>query len=122
MTSPNEYGTYRLSYTPPASTGLEDYPNIAIEMSTDGDASVDQMLRFFEAFLAAAGYVLKGDLQVVEPEEEWKPDPNAIRITSGFDYFGDDGFSFTGNPYAAPDTIGFAGIPGGMGQDILTLG
>jgi hypothetical protein len=62
----SDYGTYRLSFTPPESTGLEDYPNIAIEMSTGGDASVDQMLRFFEAFLAAAGYVLKGDLQVVE--------------------------------------------------------
>jgi hypothetical protein len=24
------------------------------------------MLRFFEAFLAASGYILKGDLQVVE--------------------------------------------------------
>jgi hypothetical protein len=42
-------------------------------MSTGGDASVDQMLRFFEAFLAAAGYVLKGDLQVVEPlKDPWE--------------------------------------------------
>ena len=65
-----DYGTYRLSFTPPASTGLEDYPNIAIEMSTGGDANVDQMLKFFEAFLAAAGYILKGNLQVVEPEKD----------------------------------------------------
>lgn len=63
----SEYGTYRLSFTPPESTGREEYPNIAIEMSTGGDASVDQMLNFFEAFLAAAGYQLKGDLRVVEP-------------------------------------------------------
>jgi hypothetical protein len=69
MTS--EYGTYRLSYTPPEPTGHEDYPNITIEMSTGGDANVDQMLKFFEAFLAAAGYQLKGDLQVVEPENIW---------------------------------------------------
>jgi hypothetical protein len=68
MTS--EYGTYRLSYTPPEPTGNEDYPNIAIEMSTSGDASVDQMLKFFEAFLAAAGYQLKGDLQVMEPDKD----------------------------------------------------
>jgi len=61
-----DYGTYRLSYTPPESTGQEDYPNIAIEMSTGGDANVDQMLRFYEAFLAASGYILKGDLRVVE--------------------------------------------------------
>jgi len=39
-------------------------------MSTGGDANVDQMLKFFEAFLSAAGYQLKGDLQVVEPEKD----------------------------------------------------
>ena len=61
-----DYGTYRLTYTPPAPDGNEEYPLIAIEMSTGGDANVDQMLRFYEAFLAAAGYILKGDLQVVE--------------------------------------------------------
>jgi hypothetical protein len=64
MTS--DYGTYRLTYTPPESQVNEDYPAIAIEMSTSGDANVDQMLRFYEAFLAASGYYLKGDLQVVE--------------------------------------------------------
>jgi len=68
MTS--DYGTYRLIYTPPAPDGREEYPLIAIEMSTGGDANVEQMLRFYEAFLAAAGYVLKGDLQVVEPERD----------------------------------------------------
>lgn len=111
-----DYGTYRLSYTPPASTGEEDYPNIAIEMTTGGDASVSQMLQFFEAFLSAAGYVLKGDLQIVEasPKENFVP-------FSTFD-FGDDGFSFTGNPYAAPDTIQFAGIQGGMGTDTISFG
>ena len=65
MTS--DYGTYRLTYTPPESTGNEDYPAIAIEMSTSGDANVEQMLRFYEAFLAASGYILKGDLVVNEP-------------------------------------------------------
>ena len=68
MTS--DYGTYRLSYTPPSSNGDEDYPLIAIEMSTGGDANVDQMLQFYEAFLAASGYILKGDLQVVPPESK----------------------------------------------------
>ena len=65
-----DYGTYRLSYTPPASTGNEYYPNITIEMSTSGEATVEQMLRFYEAFLAASGYVLKGEIQVVEPETD----------------------------------------------------
>jgi len=64
----SDYGTYRLTYTPPASDGTEDYPAISIEMSTGGEANLDQMLRFYEAFLAASGYILKGELQVVEPE------------------------------------------------------
>jgi hypothetical protein len=67
MTSSTDYGTYRLTYTPPNDSNA-DYPLINIEMSTGGDASVDQMLRFYEAFLAAAGYILKGDLQVVESD------------------------------------------------------
>jgi hypothetical protein len=64
MTS--DHGTYRLSYTPPESKGNEYYPNITIEMSMDGEASVNHMLRFYEAFLAASGYVLKGELQDAE--------------------------------------------------------
>jgi hypothetical protein len=63
-----DYGTYRLSYTPPEADGDEEYPLIAIEMSTSGDTNVDQMLRFYEAFLAAAGYPIDGELQVVQRE------------------------------------------------------
>jgi hypothetical protein len=65
----SDYGTYRLTYTPPAPDRYTEYPDIAIEMSTGGDANVEQMLRFFEAFLAASGYILKGELEVVEREE-----------------------------------------------------
>jgi hypothetical protein len=109
MTS--EHGTYRLSYTPPESTGYEEYPNIAIEMSTEGDASVDQMLRFYEAFLAAAGYILKGDLQIVELEETPSQSPcNFVTIAGGesSDYIP---FGFGGNSViygsAGTDTISF---------------
>lgn len=70
MTAASEYGTFRLTYTPPEATGREEYPLITVEMSTSGDANVDQMLRFYEAFLAASGFSLKGDLQVVEPERD----------------------------------------------------
>ncbi len=96
-----DYGTYRLSFTPPESTGLEDYPNIAIEMSTGGDASVDQMLKFFEAFLAAAGYVLKGDLQVVEPEKKSYSDLQ-------FEALGGLGANFGVRPSMASDVIDFS--------------
>ncbi len=102
MTS--EYGTYRLSFTPPESTGLEDYPNIAIEMSTGGDASVDQMLKFFEAFLSAAGYQLKGDLQVVEPEKDtWESPYNYV--TAG----GSQATDFVAFSLSTDDVISFNG-------------
>ena len=70
MTSASEHGTFRLTYTPPEATGNEEYPLITVEMSTNGDANVDQMLRLYEAFLAASGFILKGDLAVSEPEPE----------------------------------------------------
>ena len=35
------------------------------------------------------------------------------------DFWQDDGFSLTGNPYAAPDTISF--MPGGLGEDHLSF-
>ena len=110
-----DYGTYRLSFTPPESTGLEDYPNIAIEMSTGGDASVDQMLRFFEAFLAAAGYILKGDLQIVEPEEEPRKSPyNYVTIAGGesSDYI----------PFGAYAGVPPSGISGAVGTDTISFG
>lgn len=65
----SDYGTYRLTYTPPNDPNAY-YPLITIDMSTPGDANVEQMLRFYEAFLAASGFILKGDLQVVEPESD----------------------------------------------------
>lgn len=98
MTS--EYGTYRLSYTPPNDPNAE-YPLIHIEMSTGGDATVTQMLQFFEAFLAASGYILKGDLQVVEREPEQNPWAITMRGSQATDFvpfstFGDDIISFGG--------------------------
>lgn len=38
------------------------------------------------------------------------------------DFWGDDGFSFTGNPYASPDTINFGSIFGSSGSDSINLG
>ena len=108
----SDYGTYRLTYTPPASTGEEDYPLIAIDMSTGGDASVPQMLRFFEAFLSAAGYVLKGELQVVEPEE--------APSKSSYDYV-----TIAGGGSSDYIPFGFGGnnvIYGGAGTDTISFG
>lgn len=99
MTAASEYGTFRLTYTPPEATGQEDYPLITVEMSTSGDANVDQMLRFYEAFLAASGFNLKGDLQVVEPDRyPWGR--MTVRGSQGIDFvpfsMTDDVVSFGG--------------------------
>ena len=112
---PTDFGTYRLTFEPSA-----DMITPSVEMTLSGEADVNQMLYLFEAFLDASGYVLKGELQVVERE----PKPNYDiwgNITaqgsqatdfvpfSSYD-FGDDGFSLVGNPvYGATgtDTISF---------------
>jgi hypothetical protein len=126
----SEYGTFRLSYTPPATTGFGEYPNIAIEMTTDGSADVTQMLRFYEAFLAASGFILKGDLQVVEPEKE---SFDRVTLSGGgssdfipFDAWGGRTVLYGG---AGADTISFdnwgsmppSGISGAVGRDAVSF-
>lgn len=124
MTSASEYGTYRLTYTPPASNGYTEYPDITIDMSTGGDANVSQMLRFYEAFLSAAGYILNGELQVVED----KPEKTYSTSSGSYDSYGsfyyDDAFFMADNPYWSPDTISFtgAGMVGGLYDNVTTLG
>lgn len=107
----SEYGTYRLTYTPPNDPDPH-YPLISIDMSTSGDANVDQMLRFFEAFLAASGYVLKGELQVVEREPKpdynpWSPTAQGSQATDfipAVDFWGGDQFIYGAQ---SNDTISF---------------
>ena len=86
MTAASEHGIFRLSYTPPESTGDEDYPLITVEMSTGGDANVDQMLRFYEAFLAASGFILKGELVVNGPEPVYSPWALTAQGSQGTDF------------------------------------
>ncbi len=66
MTS--DYGTYRLIFEPPT-----DQITPGVEMTLSGEATVSQMLAMFESFLQAAGYVLRGDLQVIERAPEYDP-------------------------------------------------
>jgi hypothetical protein len=53
------FGRYRLTFTP--SEG-EICPSV--EMTLSGEASLPQMLSFFDAFLKASGYVYNGELQI----------------------------------------------------------
>jgi hypothetical protein len=50
-----EFGRYTLSYQPP-----EGAIEAAVDMSISSEADIPQMLRFFENFLQAAGYVIEG--------------------------------------------------------------
>ena len=100
MTS--EYGTYRITYTPPEERCL-DYPSISIDMATPGDASVSEMLRFFEAFLSAAGYILKGDLVIEEPT----PEVTSNYADYSFNPFQDYGTEVKISPSAFSDVLSF---------------
>jgi len=60
-----DFGTYRLTFEPPS-----DQITPGVEMTLSGEADLSQMLSLFEAFLQASGYVLKGDLQIVEPDRD----------------------------------------------------
>jgi hypothetical protein len=58
------FGRYRLQFEPhPDDTS----PSVTMEFS--GQASLDQMLSSFDAFLKANGYLYDGDVQIVEGEE-----------------------------------------------------
>lgn len=108
MTAASEYGTFRLTYTPPEATGQEDYPLIHVDLSTSGDTNIDQMLRLYEAFLAAAGFSLKGDLQVVECDSNLNPYAGATNgcLASNFVPFsklGEDVISFSSTPPSGID-------------------
>ena len=64
----SDYGTYRLTFEPPANVITP-----GVEVTLSGEADINQMLSLFEAFLQASGYVLKGDLRIVEPDSETNP-------------------------------------------------
>jgi hypothetical protein len=104
----SDYGTYRFSYTPPNDPGA-DYPLITIEMSTGGDATVSQMLSFFEAFMAASGYSLKGELRVMEPEELYDRSSTVAQGYQSTDFV---------SPWPpCGDTI----VRGGIGMDTISF-
>ncbi len=73
-----EFGRYRLTYTPPEGS---DFVESSIDMSISSEASLQEMLGFFESFLKAAGYQLEGKELTIErsapgfdapePSQQW---------------------------------------------------
>ena len=108
-----EFGKYILKYEPPGETP-EDH---SVVMTISSEANLQQMMEFFSSFLRAAGYEFDGKELCLE---RTAPDFSQ-------DFWEEDGISFTGNPYASPDTISFgaaqfAGMWGGLKDDTITLG
>ena len=115
MTPASDYGNYRLVFEAPT-----DQITPGVEMTLSGEANLDQMLTFFEAFLKASGYYFDGDLQIVPPlvEQEFAP-------FDSFNFDG-DGVPFMGGnftPYSS-DTLHFGGgrVVGGLSNDTIILG
>jgi hypothetical protein len=77
-----EFGRYTLSYQPP-----EGAIEAAVDMSISSEADIPQMLRFFESFLQAAGYVIEGKELTLErkaPEFDF-PNKYSERLWSNCD-------------------------------------
>jgi hypothetical protein len=71
-----EFGRYTLSYQPP-----EGAIEAAVDMSISSEADIPQMLRFFESFLQAAGYVIDGKELTLErkaPEFDFSDFPHGL--------------------------------------------
>lgn len=61
----NSTGRYVARYEP--SDSDHEYLQVAIEMSISDEATLPDMVNFFDSFLKAAGYVYEGSLRIVEP-------------------------------------------------------
>jgi len=112
------FGTYRLSYEPPAGSTEAN-----IDMSISAEANLSDMLSFFGDFLRAATYPLDQD-------HELSIERKAPDFGNTQDFWEDDGVSWVGNPWAATMSndslnvgttyIGSA-LWGGMGEDHLSF-
>jgi hypothetical protein len=65
-----DFGRHRFSYEPGPADPYSGVLEHAVEMSISGEANIDQMLSFFDAFLKANGYIYEGELQIVRDEPE----------------------------------------------------
>ena len=79
-----EFGKYTLKYEPPVGSSTDH----SIKMSISSEATLTQMLEFFQSFLRAAGYEFEGKELCLEriapdfgdvPEKWWGDDPEYWR-------------------------------------------
>ena len=115
-----DFGRYRLTYE----TGADSL-DTSVEVSISGEATLTQMLNFFETFLKATGYVFDGKELVLG-----RSAPDFDLPDTSQDFWENDGFSIVGNPWSAKLDLGKSdtgiayigsGLPGAMGEDHLSF-
>jgi hypothetical protein len=118
-----EFGKYTLKYEPPASDGIEP----TVSMSISSEANLTEMLDFFQTFLKASGYYIADDQELtlgsVNPVNFLSTATTGSFSFSEQNFWEDDGFSLTGNPCAANDSLILGSrLPGGVAEDFIKFG
>lgn len=97
-------GRYVARYEP--SDSDHEYLQVAIEMSISDEATLPDMVNFFDSFLKAAGYVYDGSLKIVEDKPK-----RTFRETA-----------VAASEYWANKEFGDTLISGGRGTDVISFG
>lgn len=109
----DSFGRYTFQYQP--SSDDTEYLQVGVQMSISAEASLGDMLNFFDSFLKASGYVYDGEIQIVKDETETpKFDKPWTTTESNQDFWNEDGISLTGNP----GVLG-GGLLGGLSEDYI---
>ena len=113
-----EFGKYTLKYEPPTSGGIE----ATVDMSISSEASLSEMLEFFTSFLKASGYYIDENKELVIDRKA--PDFSDVPDKWGFSNWDAGAFSPTeySGVVGGDFVIAGAGLPGGMGDDIISFG
>ena len=70
-----DFGRFRLSYEPGKSDPHSDILDHTVEMTISGEADLNNLLPFFTCFLRASGYIVDGEVQIVNDRDNdpwWK--------------------------------------------------
>lgn len=108
----NSSGRYVLQYQPSNEIDNCNYLQVGIQMTISDEATINDMIDLFDAFLKASGYVYNGQLKIVE-EDKFESQSYIPQ-----DFWDDDGTSLVGNPWVA--TAG-SRLRGGSSEDHLSF-
>jgi hypothetical protein len=121
------FGEYQLYYEPSEWGAGSMDPSISMKISAE--ATLSQMLEFFESFLKAAGYQFDS-LSVTQSDFPQKIESVNSDTKNLNDFWDDDGFSLVGNPWnvtfsgnLSEDSIAYigSGLFGSEGEDHISF-